>query len=51
MNLHYDKETGRANEIIEKELSNTYRKSIKKIVNYLSLEVLSIIGLNIVKQV
>ena len=45
MNLHYDKETGRANEIIEKELSNTYRESIEKIVNYLSLEVLSIIGL------
>lgn len=39
MNLHYDKETGRANEIIEKELSNTYRESIEKIVNYLSLEV------------
>ena len=39
MNLHYDKETGRANEIIEKELSNTYRETIEKIVNYLSLEV------------
>ena len=39
MNLHYDKETGRANEIIEKELSNTYREAIEKIVNYLSLEV------------
>ena len=39
MNLHYDKETGRANEIIEKELSNTYREALEKIVNYLSLEV------------
>ena len=39
MNLHYNKETGRANEIIEKELSNTYREAIEKIVNYLSLEV------------
>ena len=39
MNLHYDKKTGRANEIIEKEVSNTYRETIEKIVNYLSLEV------------
>ena len=39
MNLHYDKETGRANEVVEKELSNAYRETIEKIVNYLSLEV------------
>ena len=39
MNLHYDKATGRANEVVEKELSNTYRETIEKIVNYLSLEV------------
>lgn len=38
MDLHFDKTTGKANEIIEKELSNTYREAIEKIVNYLSLE-------------
>ena len=39
MNLHYNKATGRANEVVEKELSNAYRETIEKIVNYLSLEV------------
>ena len=38
MDLHFDKTTGKANEIIEKELSNTYREAIEKIVSYLSLE-------------
>ena len=38
MNLHYDKETGRANEVIEEYIVNSYRKAIEKIVNYLSLE-------------
>lgn len=38
MDLHFDKTTGKANEVIEKELSNTYREAIEKIVNYLSLE-------------
>ena len=38
MDLHYDKKTGRANEVVEKELASNYRKSIEKITNYLSLE-------------
>ena len=38
MNLHFDKQTGKANEIVEKELASDYRESIEKIVNYLSLE-------------
>ena len=38
MNLHFDKATGRANEIIEKELSDVYRKEIEKVTEYLSLE-------------
>ena len=38
MNLHYDKATGRANEVIEKELASAYRESIEKIIKYLSLE-------------
>ena len=38
MDLHFDKTTGKANEVIEKELSNTYREAIEKIVSYLSLE-------------
>ena len=38
MDLHFDNTTGKANEIIEKELSNTYREAIEKIVSYLSLE-------------
>ena len=38
MDLHFDKTTGKANEIVEKELSNTYREAIEKIVSYLSLE-------------
>lgn len=38
MNLHYDKATGRANEIVEKDLASSYRKAIEKITNYLSLE-------------
>ena len=38
MNLHYDKATGRANEIVEKYIVNSYRKAIEKITTYLSLE-------------
>lgn len=38
MNLHFDKETGRANEVVEKALTNIYRGAIEEIVNYLSLE-------------
>ena len=38
MDLHFDKTTGKANEVIEKELSNIYREAIEKIVSYLSLE-------------
>ena len=38
MNLHYDKETGRANEVVEKDLASSYRKAIEKVTEYLSLE-------------
>lgn len=38
MNLHFNKETGRANEIVEKDLASTYREAIEKITSYLSLE-------------
>ena len=38
MNLHYDKETGKANKVVEKYLANSYRKAIEKIVDFLSLE-------------
>ena len=38
MDLHFDKTTGKTNEVVEKELSNTYREAIEKIVSYLSLE-------------
>ena len=38
MNLHYDKETGKANEIVEKDLASYYREAVEKITNYLSLE-------------
>ena len=38
MNLHYDKATGRANEVIEKDLANAYREAIEKITEHLSLE-------------
>ena len=38
MNLHYDKETGRANEVVEEYIANFYRKAIEKIVTHLSLE-------------
>ena len=38
MNLHYDKKTGRANEVVEKELSNSYRIAIEKVAEYLLLE-------------
>ena len=38
MNLHYDRATGRANEVIEGYIVNSYRQAIEKITNYLSLE-------------
>ena len=38
MDLHFNKETGRANEVIEKDLVSAYREAIEKVVNYLSLE-------------
>lgn len=41
MNLHFDKETGKANEVVEKGLVNVYRQAIEKITNYLSLELFS----------
>ena len=38
MDLHFDKTTGKANEVVEKSLTNVYRQSIDKIVSYSSLE-------------
>ena len=38
MNLHFNKTTGRANEIVEGCLTDSYRKAIEEIINYLSLE-------------
>ena len=38
MNLHYNKETGRANEVVEGYIVNSYRKAIEKIIKHLSLE-------------
>ena len=38
MDLHFDKTTGKANEVVEKDLASDYRESIEKIVSYLSLE-------------
>ena len=38
MNLHYDKETGMANEVIEGYIANSYKKAIGRITTYLSLE-------------
>ena len=38
MDLHFNKTTGKANEIVEKDLASDYRESIEKITNYLSLE-------------
>lgn len=38
MNLHFDKETGKATEVVEKGFAHLYREAIEKIVNYLSLE-------------
>ena len=38
MDLHFDKETGKVNENVEKGLAHLYREAIEKIVNYLSLE-------------
>ena len=36
MDLHFDKETGKVNEDVEKGLACLYREAIEKIVNYLS---------------
>ena len=38
MDLHFNKTTGRANEIVERHLTDSYRKAIEEITNYLSLE-------------
>ena len=38
MNLHYDKETGRANEVVEGYIVNSYKKALEEIVEHLSLE-------------
>ena len=38
MDLHFDKTTGKANEVVEKELASYYREAVEKITNYLSLE-------------
>ena len=38
MDLHFDKTTGKPNEVVEKDLAGDYRESIEKIVSYLSLE-------------
>ena len=38
MDLHFDKTTGRANEVVERYLTNSYRKAIEEITNHLSLE-------------
>ena len=38
MILHFDKVTGKANEVVEKALTSDYRESIEEITNYLSLE-------------
>ena len=38
MDLHFDKTTGKANEVIEKELASYYSRAIKEITSYLSLE-------------
>ena len=37
MDLHFDKTTGKANEVVEKGLINVYRQSIDEIVRNLSL--------------
>ena len=38
MDLHFDKTTGKANEVIEKGLVNVYKQAIDELVGYLSLE-------------
>ena len=38
MNLHFDKQTGKANKVVEEYLTDSYRKAIEEITNYLSLE-------------
>ena len=38
MDLHFDKETGKANEVVEKGLVNVYRQAIDELTGYLSLE-------------
>lgn len=46
MNLHFDKETGKANEVVEKGLVNVYRQAIDELVGYLSLELFKYNRLN-----
>ena len=38
MDLHFDKTTGKANEVVEKDLASDYREAIEKVISYLSLE-------------
>ena len=38
MDLHYNKITGKVNEVIKKDLASSYRKAIEKVTEYLSLE-------------
>ena len=38
MDLQFDKTTGKANKVVEKDLASDYREAVEKITNYLSLE-------------
>lgn len=38
MDLHFNKTTGKANEIVEGYIVNSYRKALEKIIKHLSLE-------------
>lgn len=38
MDLHYNKITGKINEVVEKDLVSAYKKAIEKVTEYLSLE-------------
>lgn len=38
MDMKFDKVTGKANEIVEKDLASAYRNAIEKVTTYLSLE-------------
>lgn len=38
MNLHFNRTTGKANEVVEKDLASSYREALEKTTSYLSLE-------------